>query len=99
MKKSRILTAAALLALPSMLISSPGYSTSSLPEIGAQAGFYQQQSCPNGNQGGCFMSASGFGPAGMVGVALSNADRFRRERIDTCLQFMQRIRTFAAESG
>ena len=57
MRKYRIYAVVALLAVPSMLVSSPGFSTSRLPQIGDAATSVQQQNCPVGGGFGCFNGA------------------------------------------
>ncbi len=57
MKKYRLYAVAALLAAPSILVSSPGFSTSRLPQIGDATSSIQQQNCPVGGGFGCFNSA------------------------------------------
>lgn len=99
MKRYRLFSAIALLALPSMFFSAAGYSTSHPPEIGTSTQPFGQQSCPTGSEQGCFGSTIGMGGNGMIGVTFATADQFRRERINTCLQFLQRIRSFGAEPG
>ena len=94
MKKFRTLVAAALLVLPSLLVSSPGYSTAELPAIDPGASPLQQQHCPVENGVGCggFNGLIGANP--MLASIVIGADRFRRERIQSCLQFVQRLRSF-----
>ena len=58
MKKYRLLAVAMLFATSTMFISSPGYSTSQLPQIGDSSGAFQQQSCPAGGGFGCFGSVA-----------------------------------------
>lgn len=57
MKKYRLYAIAALLAVPSMLVSGPGLSTSSLPAIDAGASAQQRQNCPVEGGYGCFSGA------------------------------------------
>ena len=54
MKKYRIYAIATLLVVPSILVSGPGLSTSSLPEIDGTTNPFQQQRCPTGGGFGCF---------------------------------------------
>ncbi len=91
MKPYRTLTAATLILLPSLLFTGPGYSTSELPAIDAAALREGQPSCPTENPAGCGGLA---GASPLLGQVFGRADRFRRERIETCLQFMQRLRGF-----
>lgn len=57
MKKYRLFAVVMLLAAPTMLVSSPGYSTSRLPEIGDAPRSIQQQNCPVEGGFSCFGSA------------------------------------------
>lgn len=88
--------AVALLALPSMFVSSPGYSISRLPEISAAAGQYRQQTCPTGTGVGCFNLDTAVAGNGMISIIFSNADRFRRAQFNNCLQILQRFQSFAS---
>ena len=54
MKKYRLYAVTALLLAPSILLSSPGFSTSSPPRIDGGTQPFQQQSCPTGGGFGCF---------------------------------------------
>jgi len=99
MKKYRLLTAAALLVLPSMLFSAAGYSASRLPEIGVSNHALAQQSCPTGSEQGCFGSGIGVGGNGLIGVIFATADRLRFQQLNNCLQFMQRFQSFGAGPG
>jgi len=56
MKKYRLYIVVALLAAPSILVSSPGFSTSRLPAINSTTQLTQQQNCPVGGGYGCFSS-------------------------------------------
>lgn len=99
MKKYRLFAAIALLALPSMIFSTAGHSTSRLPEIGTSTQQFGRQSCPTGSEQGCFGSGVGVGGNGMIAAIFASADHFRRERINTCVQFIQRIQSFGTEPG
>jgi hypothetical protein len=57
MKKYRLYAVVALLVAPSILVSSPGFSTSVLPRIDGGTQALQQQSCPTGGGFGCFGSS------------------------------------------
>ena len=54
MKKFRLYAVVALLVAPSIALSDPRSSTSSLPQIDSSDNPYQQQSCPVGGGFGCF---------------------------------------------
>jgi len=54
MKKYRLYAVVALLVAPSILVSGPGFSTSSLPEIDATAKPFLQPNCPVNGGFGCF---------------------------------------------
>ena len=54
MKKYRVYAVVVLLTAPSILISGPGLSTSSLPEIGSTGKPFLQQNCPVEGGFGCF---------------------------------------------
>ena len=90
MKKHRILAAAALLVLPSVLFSGSGYSNSQLPQIDADASRFGQQSCPVDN-GGCGGLNGIFGANPMIGSIIGNAERLRLEHFKTCMQFIKKI--------
>ena len=77
-----------------MFFSSPGYTTSELPAIDPGASRYGQQNCPVDNGAGCGVFSRVIGANPMIASVYSGADRFRRERIDSCLQFMQQLRDF-----
>ena len=91
MKKYRLLSAAALIVLPSMLVSNAGYSVSRLPPINADAGQYRQQSCPVERQNGCFNAGIRSVAGGTGNTVFTSADQFRFTPFGACLQFMQRI--------
>ena len=99
MKRYKLLVAAALLALPSMFVSGPGYSTSQLPEINAAAGQYRQQTCPSERGYGCFNLDTAVGANGMISIIFSNAERFGRAQLNNCLQVLQSIRSFTIGAG
>ena len=58
MKKYRLYAVVALLVAPSILVSSPGFSTSELPRIDGGGQAFQQQNCPTGGGFGCFNGSS-----------------------------------------
>ena len=94
MRKFKIFTATALLALSSMLSPGLGYSASQLPQISTAAGTVQQFFCPTGNQPGCFsptLQAGGNGPV--------NAAAYAYTPFEPCLQFMQFFMRLAAGPG
>ena len=99
MNKYRTFAAASLIVLPSMLFSSPGYSTAELPAIDAGASRFGQQSCPVENGSGCGGLNGLIGANPMIATIFATADRLRREQIGSCLQFMQQIRQFGTRSG
>ena len=57
MKNYRVYAVVVLLTAPSILISGPGLSTSSLPEIGSTEKPFLQQNCPVQGGFGCFNSS------------------------------------------
>ena len=57
MKKHRMYAVVVLLAAPSILVSGPGFSTPSLPEIDGTAKPFLQQNCPVEGGYGCFNSS------------------------------------------
>jgi hypothetical protein len=56
MKKYRVYAVVLLLAAPSILVSGPGFSTSSLPAIDGNVKPLLQQNCPVEGDSGCFNS-------------------------------------------
>ncbi len=99
MKKYRIFAAATLIVLPSMLYSSIGYSTSELPAIDPGASRLGQQNCPVENGSGCTGPCGFIGANPVIAAVFGRVDQFRRERIDSCLQFMRHLRQFDTRSG
>lgn len=91
MRKFKIFTATALLALSSLLSPGLGYSASQLPQISTTAGSVQQFFCPTGSQFGCF------GPTVQTNVNGSvNAAPYAYTPFEPCLQFMQFFMRLAA---
>lgn len=80
MKKHRLLAIAAFLVAPSILVSSPGLSTSRLPGIDESRPALGQQSCPIDRPFGCFNPAFARGDS----ATTASSGPFA-----TCRQFMQ----------
>ena len=99
MNKYRTFAAVSLIVLPSILFSSPGYSTAELPAIDASANRLGQQSCPVESGSGCGGLNGLIGANPMIATIFGTADRLRREQIGSCLQFMQKFPPFGTRSG
>lgn len=89
MRRYRLFTVAALLVLPSIFVSSPGYSALQLPGINA-AGPMQQQNCPTGRQYGCFNPGiQQTGGNGAINAGFANTASYQYMPFNPCTQFMK----------
>ncbi len=89
MRNFRLFTVVALLILPSIFASNPGYSASQLPGINTM-GPIQQQNCPTGKPYGCFNP--GIQQAGgnvAINAGFANTTSYQYTPFNPCMQFMQ----------
>ena len=96
MRKYRILTVIALLVLPSIFVSSQGYSVSQLPGINTEAPI-QRPNCPTGSQFGCFNQ--GFQQTGAINTGFAKTTSKQYTPFNPCLQFMQVFLRLGASQG
>ena len=99
MRKFRVFTVVALVVLPTIFASTPGYSAAQLPWINTEAGPVQQPYCPSGNQFGCFgpSTPTGVYGSGMAGTV--NTAAYAPNPFEPCLQFMQAFMRLAAAAS
>ena len=87
MRKFNLFAAAALIAVPAMLVSSPVQTASQVPWINSAAGPVTQPNCPTGSRSGCF------GPGIPTGVNAApnaaGAGFTPVAPVSFCMQFMQ----------
>jgi len=89
MRKHKLFAVTALLVLPSIFVSSTGYSASQLPGINP-AGPIQQQNCPTGRQYGCFNPGiQQTGGNGAINTGFAKTASYQYTPLSSCLQFMQ----------
>ena len=89
MRKYRLIAVGTLLVLPSIFVSSTGYSASQLPGINP-AGPIQQQNCPTGRQNGCFnLSFQQTGGNGAINTGFAKTASYQYTPLNSCLQLMQ----------
>ena len=87
MRRYRLLAAAALIVLPSILVSSPVPSAPQMPWINTAGGPISQPNCPTGSQYGCF--GQGVPVGGNATPNVANANLSPIAPFGACMQFMQ----------
>lgn len=99
MKKNNLFAVAALVVLPSIFVSSTGFSASQLPPI-SSSGATQQQTCPSGSQFGCFFAGiQQAGANGAINTGFSNMASAQYAPFKPCLQFINTLLRLGTEPG